>query len=462
MKFYTNLDLNNNQLMNVSIHNLGGAPSTPVKGQVYFNTSTGINRAFVWDGSSWVGMDGKDSAMTGTNIVSAINASSDRIDDDNLSLNANSAFTKLGLITVENAINLDTLKSAVALNTGKVSNATHTGDVTGATALTIGDNKVTLDKLAKMSTAQVLGRKSAGSGNVEALTKVDLLNLLNVADGAQVNTVVSVNGKTGALSVTKGDVGLGSVTNDAQVKKSASSISGNVPVWDGVTGDSLGAGYGVETTLTGSNSKIPRADAVKIYVDNLLGANDAMVFKGVLDCAANPNYPAADAGHAYKISVAGKIGGAAGPVVEIGDMIICIADATVTGTHAAVGNKWTIIQGNIDGAVTGPAAGVANNFVAFDGTSGRLIKDSGLSSSSFAPATHTHNYTRKYTTTVGGAATQVITHNLGTRDLAVTLRETAAGFNQVYTDIEFTTTNTLTVKFAQAPTTNQFTITVVG
>lgn len=35
-----------------------------------------------------------------------------------------------------------------------------------------------------------------------------------------------------------------------------------------------------------------------------------MLFKGGIDASTNPNYPAADAGWAYKITVAGKIGGA--------------------------------------------------------------------------------------------------------------------------------------------------------
>lgn len=33
-----------------------------------------------------------------------------------------------------------------------------------------------------------------------------------------------------------------------------------------------------------------------------------MLFKGGIDASANPNYPAADAGWTYKITVAGKIG----------------------------------------------------------------------------------------------------------------------------------------------------------
>lgn len=112
----------------------------------------------------------------------------------------------------------------------------------------------------------------------------------------------------------------------------------------------------------------------KTYADGLIAANDAMVYKGVINCSANPNYPAADAGHTYKISAAGKIGGAAGINVEIGDMIICNVDSTASGDHATVGSNWTIIQTNLDGAVIGPASATNNALVLFDGTTGKLIK----------------------------------------------------------------------------------------
>jgi len=71
---------------------------------------------------------------------------------------------------------------------------------------------------------------------------------------------------------------------------------------------------------------------------------DILIFKGTIDCAANPNYPAADAGHTYLVSVAGKIGGASGPAVEVGDMIVCCVDSSASGDHATVGANWSILQ----------------------------------------------------------------------------------------------------------------------
>ena len=67
---------------------------------------------------------------------------------------------------------------------------------------------------------------------------------------------------------------------------------------------------------------------------------------------ANPNYPAANAGDTYRVSVAGKIGGGSGPNVEAGDILLCITDSSSSGNHATVGVNWSIIQVNIDGAVT--------------------------------------------------------------------------------------------------------------
>jgi hypothetical protein len=139
------------------------------------------------------------------------------------------------------------------------------------------------------------------------------------------------------------------------------------------------------TLFSNSDTKIPSQKAVKSYADNLLETNDALVFKGVVDASSNPNYPAANKGHTYKISVAGKIGGVSGVNVEIGDTCYCIVDGSPSGDQAAVGANWVIVQTNIDGAVIGPVSSTDGNIVLFDGTTGKLIKNSTFSPSSFQP-----------------------------------------------------------------------------
>ena len=65
------------------------------------------------------------------------------------------------------------------------------------------------------------------------------------------------------ITVGKADVGLGNVTNDAQVKKISSSTSGDIVTWGGTSGDTVAdSGVSIETSITDSNLKIPTSKAV--------------------------------------------------------------------------------------------------------------------------------------------------------------------------------------------------------
>jgi len=66
-----------------------------------------------------------------------------------------------------------------------------------------------------------------------------------------------------------------------------------------------------------------------------------------LDASNNPNYPQAQAGDSYLVTVAGRIGGASGPLVQVGDKIVAQQN-NAGGNQATVGSAWFIVQGNID------------------------------------------------------------------------------------------------------------------
>lgn len=148
--------------------------------------------------------------------------------------------------------------------------------------------------------------------------------------------------------LSKIEVGLGNVDNTSDANKPVSTAQATALAakLDDSQLDTDG------TLSANSDTRIASQKAVKTYADGLIAANDAMVFKNVIDCSANPNYPAADRGWTYRVSVAGKIGGASGAIVEAGDILLCLTDGTAAGNQATVGANWGIIQVNIDGSVT--------------------------------------------------------------------------------------------------------------
>ena len=131
-------------------------------------------------------------------------------------------------------------------------------------------------------------------------------------------------------------------------------------------------------------------DEIGVYgksdIDNklsaLLGANDALIFKGVIDDTHSLPTTGYEVGHTYRVNKAGTY---AGQKCEQGDLIICIADALSTSTP-----HWTVAQTNIDGAVIGTASSTDDNIVLFSGATGKLIKDSNKKLSDLAAAKHTH------------------------------------------------------------------------
>lgn len=135
------------------------------------------------------------------------------------------------------------------------------------------------------------------------------------------------NANTGAATINLNGLGAKSIKKSGGTDLAAGDISANqilCLVYDGTNFQVVGGGGG-GTSLT-----------------------DPLLFKGAIDCSANPNYPAADAGDTYKVSVAGKIGGGSGPNVEVGDTLICTVDASASGNHATVGANWLILQANLD------------------------------------------------------------------------------------------------------------------
>lgn len=110
--------------------------------------------------------------------------------------------------------------------------------------------------------------------------------------------------------------------------------------------------------------------ANKDYVDGLLSANDAMIFKGTLGTGGTiTSLPTThSAGWTYRVIEAGTY---AGVVCEVGDMITALVDRTGTGNSDS---DWSVFQTNVDGAVVGPAGAVSDESIAVFNSNNRQIK----------------------------------------------------------------------------------------
>jgi hypothetical protein len=89
LRFLTNIDLSKNELQNARIQNLATAPANPVAGQIYFNSTD--KKFYGYNGTGWVDLG---QVLTGDSIISLLNASASKIDDNNLSANVNDAISK--------------------------------------------------------------------------------------------------------------------------------------------------------------------------------------------------------------------------------------------------------------------------------------------------------------------------------------------------------------------------------
>lgn len=233
----------------------------------------------------------------------------------------------------------------------------------GAAAKTSGLYKIATDKFGHVTSTAAVTKTDITALGIPATDTNTTYTFQGASNGFK---VTPSNGETQTVNISP------SIKNNV-TKTDATTTAGYIPKFNNTTGV-IENGYSVQTTLASSSTAIPTAAAVVAAIDNKITAADAMIYKGTLGTDGTVTKVPANGykvGWTYKVITAGTY---AGIKCEVGDMLIAINNGPVSGT-TVVNADWTVVQANIDGAVTGPASATAGHIAVFDGATGKVIKD---------------------------------------------------------------------------------------
>lgn len=397
MKILSTLDLTQNQIINIVLDKRSTAPASPVKGQIYFNDVS--NAVLYYNGTVWV--DWSSGVQSVTNAAGGGTTIGGTATNPTVAINVDST-------TVEISGNIIRLKDA-GVSTAKLA-------TDSVTTIKVTDKNITFAKIQDIPTMTIIGRTAAGTG---------------VSSGI-------------------------AIIND-------------------------------NTFATAAATNLATSSSIKAYVDATVA--NIGILQGSVDASAVTIFPSSGAtkkGDYWYVTVAGTIQGI---VLNIGDVMIANKAAASTTNP----NDWIFLETNRDLATTSIIGLVqlATNAETQTGTDASKVVTPAALTARTATETRTGIAalaTNSEATTgtddtkiitplklkavlnamVGGYAVDmgngvatsfVITHNLNTKDVTTAVFAVATG-EKVYTDIQHTSVNTITVSFTGVPTTAQYRVVI--
>jgi len=465
-KFLVSVDLNKNELLNARIQNLGSAPSSPVNGQIYYDTSN--NTMYYYNGLAtpngpWMPMSGStevvqdiigSSVLGGTALTSTYN---DAAGTTTLSLNntavtagAYGSTTKIPTFTVDQQGRLTAAGEAdVATNlsiagdtgTDTVNLLTDTLTVSGGEGIDVAVTNNTITVSAEDATSTNKGVASFDSTDFTVASGAVTLNAERVQD--IVGGMIDSNTESG-ISVTYDDVN-GKL--DFNVADPTITLSGDVTG----TGTITNLGDVTITTTVAPNSVALGTDTTGDYVQNIQGtANEVTVSptsgEGTTVTIGLPD----DVTITNDLNVGGNLN-VTGTINSVNTTEINIVDNKVNLNSNATGTPTANAGIKVE---RGDSADVE---VLWNETDDRwTLTNNG---------TNYHAIARKYAEDLANPSTLtslVITHNLGSDDVTVQVFETAGTKSLVETDVERTSANTITLRFATAPASGAYRVVITG
>jgi hypothetical protein len=482
-KFLTSIDLAKNELQNAVVQNLAADPSSPVLGQVYFNTVA--NEMRIYNGTLFeaIGLngvtadaaeinilDGATLTTTELNYVDGV-TSSIQAQLDTKSPSANPTFT--GTVTLDTGVNL--------VFEGATANAFEltltAGDPTEDRTVTLPDLTTTL---VGRDTVDTLTNKTITAPVVSGLYLSDLSIVVegSTTDGFETTLsfvdptadrtiyVPDANGTLARVENKLHDFALATASVDLNNQKITNLTDPTNPQ------DAANKRY-VDAAVVGIDWKASVRVATTAAITLATGLENGDTLDGVTlatgDRVLVKNQTSATENGIYVVAASGAPARSsdADTAAEItASFAVFVEEGTVNADSGwTLTNNGTITVGTSELSFTqftGLGQITAGDGLTKTANTLNVVGGDGITVNADSVVIDRTVVVTKYAASIGDGTntSYTVTHNLNTRDVVVSLYDTASPYAEVMADVEHSTTNTITVLFSVAPTTNKYRVVV--
>jgi len=493
-KFLVGIDLNKNELSNAVIQNLASAPASPVAGQIYFNTGDG--ELYYYDGTTWVSVLNESEVISGLYDNRPAAGTAGRLffatDQQIMYFDTGSAWLQVsnfGAVTAQTTYGA-TSGSGSATTYSRSDHTHGTPSLTNTTpqALAIGgagavgtgtapareDHTHAMPSFGNVTAETTFGGSSA-NGSGTSVARNDHTHGTPVHDNTA-HSAINLN----ALATPTADLNLNNYKITNLATPTASTDAATKGYVDGVaeglhihaasyaaTTANLNATYsngtaGVGATLTNAGTQAAFAtDGVspsinaRILVKNQTATSQNGIYTLTTVGSGSVNWVLT---RATDFDSAAEISGGDFTFVDAGSTLantgwVSVDEVTTVGTDPIVFQQFS-----------GAGTYTASDGVLLTGTNftGVVVASGGLSVGASGFQLDTTIAVRKYAANVGDgtATTYTVSHNLGTKDVIVSVYDNSSPYAEVICDVQHTSTTAITLLFSVAPTSNQYRVVV--